>query len=90
MQDHLGQHRKHRRAPVRRRWLATYSMALVLALSSPALADEYNEENAGHPLRLIAYILHPVGVLFDYVVMRPAHWLVSIEPMKTLFGHEEE
>ncbi len=64
-------------------------MALVLALASPAAADEYDSENAGHPLRLIAYVLHPVGVRFEYVLLRPAHWLVSHEPMKTLFGHED-
>jgi hypothetical protein len=64
-------------------------MALVLALASPAAADEYDSENAGHPLRLIAYVLHPVGVMFEYVLLRPAHWLVSHEPMKTLFGHED-
>ena len=64
-------------------------MALVLVLASPAAADEYDSENAGHPLRLIAYVLHPVGVMFEYVLLRPAHWLVSHEPMKTLFGHED-
>jgi hypothetical protein len=64
-------------------------MALVLALASPAAADEYDSENAGHPLRLIAYVLHPIGVMFEYVLLRPAHWLVSHEPMKTLFGHED-
>jgi len=64
-------------------------MALVLALASPAAADEYDSENAGHPLRLIAYVLNPVGVMFEYVLLRPVHWLVSHEPMKTLFGHED-
>ncbi len=65
------------------------AMVLLLALASPAAADEYDESNAGHPLRIIAYVLHPVGVVIDYVVMRPAHWIVSFEPMKTLFGHED-
>jgi hypothetical protein len=31
-----------------------------------------------------------VGVLLDYLVMRPAHWLGHREPFKTLFGHEDE
>lgn len=80
---------KRRYSRVRRGWLAACSMALVMVLASPAAADEYDEENAGHPLRLIAYVLHPVGVLIDYVLLRPGHWLVSIEPMKTIFGHED-
>ena len=53
------------------------------------MADEYDEDSAGHPLRIVAYVLHPVGVAIDYLVLRPAHWLVSHEPMKTLFGHED-
>ena len=57
--------------------------------SKPCLADEYDEDSAGHPLRLIAYVLHPVGVAIDYLIMRPAHWLVSQEPMKTVFGHKD-
>ena len=64
------------------------SMGLLFS-ASPALADEYDEDMAGHPLRIIAYVLHPVGVAIDYLIMRPAHWLVSHEPMKTVFGHED-
>ena len=63
--------------------------AAALAFASPALADEYDEDSAGHPLRIVAYVLHPVGVAIDYLILRPAHWLVSQEPMKTVFGHED-
>lgn len=69
-------------------WFSALSLALVLALASPAAADEYDSSNAGHPVRFVAYLLHPVGVLIDYVLLRPAHWLVSHEPMKTIFGHQ--
>ena len=72
-----------------RGWIAALSAALVLALASPVAADEYDSTNSGHTLRLIAYVLHPVGVVLDFVLIRPAHWLVSNEPMKTLFGHED-
>jgi hypothetical protein len=73
----------------RRGWVAALLVALVLALASPAAADEYDAQNAGHPVRMLAYALHPVGVAIDYLIMRPAHWLVSFEPMKTIFGHED-
>jgi hypothetical protein len=56
----------------------------------PALADEYDPKRAGHPLRIAAYLLHPVGVLIDFVLLRPAHWLGSQEPLRTIFGHEED
>jgi len=80
---------RHQRSGGGRSWIAAFFVLLVIGLASPAAADEYDEENAGHPLRVIAYVLHPVGMVIDYVLMRPAHWLVSYEPLKTLFGHED-
>ncbi len=70
-------------------------MALVLGVvlagttAAPVRADEHDPTQSGNPLRIVAYVLHPVGVIVDYLVMRPAHWLVSQEPLKTLFGHED-
>lgn len=65
-------------------------LAGVLALvSTSALADDYDPKQAGHPLRIVAYAVHPVGVALDYLLMRPLHWIVSYEPIKTIFGHTE-
>jgi hypothetical protein len=69
------------------------AVLLVFALSAgagPALADEYDDQKSGHPLRMVAYVLHPVGVILDYLILRPAHWIGSHEPISTLVGHEEE
>jgi hypothetical protein len=69
------------------------SVLLVLGLvaaAGPAAADEYDPTYAGHPLRILAYVVHPVGVLFDYLIFRPAHWIGSREPMKTIFGHTDD
>ncbi len=73
------------------RWAATLALATLLAMTSalPGQADEYDSSNAGHPVRIVAYVLHPVGVLLDYLLLRPAHWIVSQEPMSTIFGHED-
>jgi hypothetical protein len=68
---------------------ALLASALVVA-ARPAAADEYDPRRAGHPLRIIAYALHPIGVAFDYLLFRPAHWLGSKEPVKTIFGHTGE
>jgi len=48
----------------------------------------YEPDRAGHPVRMIAYVLHPVGVILDYVIFRPAYWIGSHEPLRTLFGRE--
>ena len=76
---------------VLRRPVASGLLALgLLASASPAAADEYDPKYAGHPLRILAYIAHPVGVMFDYLLFRPAHWIGMHEPIKTIFGHTDD
>ena len=71
-------------------WLSLVAVALAVALApAAAQADEYERDRAGHPVRILAYVLHPVGVVLDYLIFRPAHWLGHREPFQTLFGHEE-
>ncbi len=73
------------------RWLAAVGLCAALWLAgSPALAHVHDSTRSGHPLRIIAYVLHPVGVVLDTVIMKPIHWIGSYEPMSTLFGHEED
>ena len=75
---------------VARRSIQAAVLALGLAFAAPAAADEYDSDRAGHPLRIIAYLVHPVGVMFDYGFLRPCHWIGSQEPFRTLFGHTED
>lgn len=52
-----------------------------------AVADEYDDSQS-HPLRVLAYIVHPVGVLAEWVLARPFHFLVSATPeLEYIFGH---
>jgi len=75
-------------APLRRS-IAVLSFAASLALvAAPAAADEYDARRAGHPLRVVAYVLHPVGVALDYLLFRPAHWVGSQPVIRTIFGHD--
>ncbi|NRA02261.1 MAG: hypothetical protein HRU00_06610 [Myxococcales bacterium] len=64
--------------------------AVVVSLSGPlaASADEYRPEDAGHPVRIAAYVLHPVGWLLDRLIFFPAWWLGQKEPFRTIFGAE--
>jgi hypothetical protein len=71
-----------------RRLVLLALFALSLAVAAPASADRYDPQRAGHPARIVAYALHPIGVMLDLLIMRPAHWIGSHEPMATLFGHE--
>lgn len=53
-----------------------------------AAPDEYDDSQS-HPLRIVAYLLHPAAWLVEWAVFRPFHALVSSnEPMEAIFGHE--
>lgn len=65
------------------------ALALVVALqtTAPAASDQYDDSQS-HPLRVAAYLLHPVGWLAEWLVYRPFHWMVSAsEPQEAFFGH---
>lgn len=79
-----------RGAALRRTGLgAALALALVAVAPGAAQADEHDPERAGHPLRILAYAVHPIGVALDWLIVRPAHWVVEREPFRTIFGHEE-
>lgn len=65
------------------------ALALVfLLLAAPALAQErYDPQKAGHPVRIIAYAVHPVGWLLDRLIFFPAWWIGGHEPFRSIVGH---
>lgn len=74
---------------MRKFWVLGLIIGLWMAFS-PARAvagDEYDESQS-HPLRVIAYVVHPVGVFIEWVAARPFHWIVSDSPAQEYaFGH---
>jgi hypothetical protein len=65
-----------------------------LAETTPAvvdvpLEDPHDPSRAMHPLRVAAYAAHPVGVALDWILVRPAVWVVRREPFRTIFGYED-
>ena len=67
------------------------SLAIMASAGTGLAADsDYNPQEAGHPIRIIAYVAHPVGVLIDYAILRPAYWLGEKEPFRTIFGQKAE
>ena len=78
-----------------RRSIEATSAALVLGLvlavgAVRASADDYDSSEAGNPLRILAYVLHPVGVVLDVLIFRPAHWLGSQPVIAQLVGHDSD
>ena len=73
-----------------RGWLAAFLGLVLLGSSSvPAFAEEYDASSAGNPLRIVSYVIYPVGVVFDYLLLRPMYWVGSHEPFRTLFGRDD-
>ena len=74
-----------------RRALGITTLGALLLVAAPSFADSHDQRASGHPLRIIAYALHPVGVVVDTLIFRPAHWVVHrADWLETLFGHEHE
>ena len=66
-------------------------LVLAVALGAgPAQANDHDKGESGHPLRVAAYLLYPVGLLIDTLIFRPAHWFVNHQPFRTIFGHDED
>ncbi len=60
----------------------------VISAAAPTMAHRYRRAQNDHPMRLVAYVLHPVGIAVEYAVMRPIHELVSQPDLDIWFGHE--
>jgi len=68
--------------------LLTLSLCLILGAKSGLAAPDEYDDSQSHPLRVAAYLLHPVGWLTEWIVFRPLHFIVSAtEPQETFFGH---
>ena len=85
---------RRRLASIARRFLLLSVALPILLFGVPALAesefdDGYDPTESGHPLRIVAYMLHPVGVILDTLIFRPAWWLGTHEPIKTLVGNTD-
>ena len=71
------------------RALLSGSIVVLTLASQPAVGawDEYDDSQS-NPLRIAAYLLHPIGWLAEWTVMRPFHLMVSAtEPQEAFFGH---
>lgn len=62
-----------------------FTLGLKPSFAAP---DEYDDSQS-HPLRVAAYLLHPVGFILEWTIFRPFHYLVSSsEPAEAFFGHK--
>lgn len=68
-----------------KRALVTVAVAaLLLAPVSAVAADRYDDTQS-HPLRVAAYLLHPVGLAAEWLIFRPLHFVFASSG--PVFGH---
>ena len=73
-----------------KRTVAAGLLALLIALSARsafAVVDDYDETQS-HPLRVVAYLVNPVGFAAEWLIFRPFHYLVSRPALEPVFGHK--
>ena len=66
--------------------LAAATALVGMMNATPAVADEYDDLQS-HPLRMLAYIVHPVGFAAEWLLTRPFHEVVSQPDLEPIFGH---
>ncbi len=78
----------------RRRVLALALLGALLGAPSAATAEHkstsvsasYSPTDAGHPVRILYYIVYPVGFLLDNLILKPVWWLGQRQPFRSIFG----
>ena len=64
---------------MKRSIVIVFAFVVCLSLtpkSGFAAPDEYDESQS-NPFRIAAYLLHPFGVVTEWLFLRPFHFLVS-------------
>ena len=73
---------------IARSYLLTIFFVVVFAPRVVLAASDEYDDSQSNPLRIAAYLLHPVGWLAEWTIFRPFHFLVSAtEPQEAFFGH---
>jgi hypothetical protein len=65
-------------------------MLMVVWLTSmPIRANAHDayDDSESHPLRLIAYAVHPVGWALEWLLTRPIHFVASQPQIEPVSGH---
>jgi len=72
-----------------RRLVLGLTLVVGLVVASDARAHDAYDDTQAHPLRLLAYLLHPAGFALEWGVTRPFHMLVSTPGVDKVFGHTQ-
>ena len=83
------------------RWRAALCLCAALALGAPSVVraqytdtdkqnpSEYSDQDS-HPLRVIAYILSPIGFALEWGIARPLHYIATDTFLAPVFNGERK
>ncbi len=63
-------------------------VGFLFAFAASGFADDYKRGESDCPVRILAYVAHPVGLAAEYLITRPIHWLVSRPNYNIIFGEK--
>jgi len=67
--------------------VGTLTLGATAALAhEPAIDDQY-DDSVMHPLRLAAYVVHPIGYAAEWLVGRPFQYIISRDHLRKIFGY---
>ena len=69
------------------RLIGTLALLLLTWMPLRASAHDAYDDSESHPLRLVAYVIHPIGFALEWLVMRPIHFVVSQPQLEPVSGH---
>jgi hypothetical protein len=72
---------------VKKLLLTLVVVAGLVAMPATGRAHDAYDDSQSHPLRLVAYAVHPVGYALEWLVTRPIHFVVSTRSLERVFGH---
>jgi hypothetical protein len=80
---------------MKRRLIALSLIAALGLLAMPSRGsavdasyyDDYDDTQS-HPVRIAAYVLHPVGYAAEWLIFRPFHYVISLPYVAEVFGHQ--
>lgn len=67
--------------------LAGSLVAVLASMPTVSIADTYDTDDSDHPLRYVGHVAHAYGKFYEYMITRPAHWVVSQPKARYVFGH---
>ena len=68
------------------RIIAAAGLLFALAATPAQAIDEYDDSQS-NPLRIAAYLLHPIGYAAEWLIARPFHQVVAQDDLSAIFGH---